>query len=104
MQIRRALCFIVMNSAKECVKEYEAQYQQGLRTLPELITALMRTAGEFDGEETIVHVGEEFLPDIRGQVADVPSKEEFFAFKASESESSLLYSGLLNLHRAIFKT
>jgi hypothetical protein len=93
-----------MNSAKECVREYEEQYRQGLRTLPELITAIMRTAGGFGGKETIIHVSPEFTEELREQVAEVPKKEDFFVFKSSEAESNLVYTGLVELNNAIFRT
>ena len=92
-----------MNKAKELIEEYENQYKQGFRTLSELVTVIAKTAGVYGGKETVAHISPEFIQEIIERVRVVPSINEFVVFKVSESESSIIYRGLIELHEELIK-
>ena len=92
-----------MNKAKELIEEYENQYRLGFRTASELVTVIAKTAGIYGGKEAVAHISPEFIQEIIERVSVVPDKNDFVVFKVSESESSVIYRGLIELHEELVK-
>lgn len=90
-------------TAKKWVDIYQEQYFSGIRTLPELIAAIIKTAGEFGAEETLASVNREFLSEIKRQVECAPAKDEILSIKSSTEDEDFLYAGLIDLRNLLFK-